>query len=378
MSEEKKDNELLPGGSSEEAPAREKGKASDKKPYDKAVNALITECPELLIPLTNELFGLKLRDSMKVTLLAPGSREDPVNPQSKVRITDAYYQVGDPSKPSSYHLRFLLEFETKGWSNVPRRVLQYGFQKSMEEMNEDEQNKDDILDLPGMGVVAFRGPKPFLKWKIIWIRIPVFHLRMPCPIVIRTMKHYTVREMKKKRLFILVPFWIFTFPELGKRDQDLSESERKKMEARAAQMWADYDELIRWVGESAKEREDGSQPTLSANAADLITNAAALVLQAYTEPNSDVKKEVENMVLAEDWEFPAVIRTRALAAKDQELREKDQKLRDKDQKLMDKDKTMSNLRKAFFMKEDGYSAEEIATELKVDTSVVEGWLSRDE
>ena len=54
MYEEKNENEELPGPSFEEEPAGEEDNASsDDKSYERAMSTLATECPQLLVPLTD-------------------------------------------------------------------------------------------------------------------------------------------------------------------------------------------------------------------------------------------------------------------------------------------------------------------------------------
>ena len=83
------------------------------------------------------------------------------------------------------------------------------------------------------------------------------------------------------------------------------------------------------------------------------------------------------MVLAEDWEFPAVLRTRELAKKDQKIAHMREEIAKKDQELAQLNLVMANIRKAYRMYQKGYSVSKIAEELEVDPSIVKYWLSLD-
>ena len=178
-------------------------------PYDDVFKALVLYCPSLLLLLLNELFGehytgketVEHLNSEHFTTHADGTQEK--------HMTDSHFITVEEMRRT-----YVVECETNPDGAILLRIFGYGVQI----MQAGATQEGNVLNatFPHIAIVALRSRKStpeemtvrvtFPNNETVSFNVPVFRV-----------KDYTLNEIREKKLFFVLPFYLFThegrFPE---------------------------------------------------------------------------------------------------------------------------------------------------------------------
>ena len=180
--------------------------------YDNAMRTAVEKCPHLLVPLVNEIFKADYELDAEVTLLHNEFFFDFA--RGEKIITDAHFKITSKSgKSTVYHL----ESQSNTDSFMSLRMAEYDLAIGMH--NRIETDEEIIIKLPKSSVLWLRGASPMKRI--------VFELnknRIAYTPTCIQMKTYTLDDIVKKKLYILLPFYQFNLEEIydkyGKSPED--------------------------------------------------------------------------------------------------------------------------------------------------------------
>ncbi|MCD7956331.1 MAG: hypothetical protein LUG93_11405 [Lachnospiraceae bacterium] len=194
-------------------------------PYDDVYRTLLDDCPQLLIPLVNEIFHEEFTKDDEVVFakdihMIKGQEGEP----SK-RMTDSSFEiVGIVRK------RFLVEEQTRPDTSILNRLFEY----AMLVARSSGVNKDNVLkvEFPNCAVLFLRSTKYTPDKMQIEIKTPLDKALVD--VLVMKLKDYTLDDMISRELLILFPFYLFRFSErtLRKCNEDEEQLEVIKSDYR--------------------------------------------------------------------------------------------------------------------------------------------------
>ncbi len=169
--------------------------------YDTVFRTLVNDCPKLLIPFINEVFGEHYPDGTPIQFHPNEHFIRQKDGKTQERITDTCFEVLD-TIPKKYHL----ECQSTSDSSMLIRMFEYGAQIAL---NQGELKKNVLtVDFPHSAILYLRcsGTTPD-KIRVI-IRSPAGELHYDVAVV--KIHNYSLKEIFQKKLLFLIPFYIFT------------------------------------------------------------------------------------------------------------------------------------------------------------------------
>ncbi|MCD7956080.1 MAG: hypothetical protein LUG93_10110 [Lachnospiraceae bacterium] len=211
-----------------EAGAGRKQEKHPGDPYDDVYRTLLNDCPQLLIPLVNEIFHEEFTKDDKVVFskdihMTKGQEGEP----SK-RMTDSSFEiVGIVRK------KYLIEEQTRPDTSILNRLFEY----AMLVARSSGVNKDNVLkvEFPNCAVLFLRSTKYTPDKMQIEIKAPLGEVLVD--VLVMKLKDYTLDDMISRELLILFPFYLFRFSErtLKKCNQDEEQLEMIRSDYRRMQ-----------------------------------------------------------------------------------------------------------------------------------------------
>ena len=183
-------------------------------PYDHAFRIMETECDDLLIPFVSHMFGEEYDQTAIVKRLRNEHFMESKENEEKKRITDSDFEIVFRNIAKKYHL----ECESKRYDGtILVRIFEYDAQIALDE-GEKSLDRLDIR-FPNTGLLLLRASPKAPKKAVINIEMPegeTVHYSIP----IIKVSDYKIDEIFEKRLYLLLPFYIFNFEkQLGEIDQ---------------------------------------------------------------------------------------------------------------------------------------------------------------
>ncbi len=179
-------------------------------PYDDAYRTLVTDCPELMIPVVNEMFQKHHGIGEKVTLFQNELYFTLPNSDQKERITDSNIAIGDD--------RYHLECQSTMDGTMILRVFEYDSQMALKDS--DCTQEELTVHFPSTGLIYLRHTSNTPESLKMTIVVPGDSCSYEIPIL--KVKDYTLEEIFEKRLFFLLPFHLFAYEkDFEKYDTDV-------------------------------------------------------------------------------------------------------------------------------------------------------------
>ncbi len=182
-------------------------------PYDDVYRTLLEDCPQLLIPLVNEIFNEHF------------TKEDQVVFSKDVHMTKG--QTGEPSRrttDSSFEIigivrkKYLIEEQTRLDNSILIRLFEYAVLVARDTASLD----GNVLkvEFPNCAVLYLQSTKNTPNKMRIESKAPTGVL--PIDVLVMKLRDYTLDDMIEKDLLFLFPFYLFRFSDyiLAKCDQD--------------------------------------------------------------------------------------------------------------------------------------------------------------
>lgn len=187
--------------------------------YDGAFRTIINDCRKWIIPLVNEIFGENYTGNEEVCFLPNEHFLDQQDKPDKERITDTNFRIiGKDIK--KYHIECESSYPDR---KITIRLFEYDAQIALDEGEIIEETL--TVTFPNTAVLYLRTYKKTPNKMKYVIATPGGIVQYNIPII--KMQDYSLDTIFEKRLFMLIPFYIFShenrFSEYNRNEQKLKE-----------------------------------------------------------------------------------------------------------------------------------------------------------
>ncbi len=202
--------------------SEEDRKLKKEKTYDLALTTMITMLPELIIPFINDIFGENFSDQATLTHLNTKHVVRQINGAMSRREADVLIRITENLLLKYYHI----ELETWFDGKLIIRIAEYGSNFAFEHVLETENGV--VLEYPNSVAIFLRPDDSIPKSMNITHRGPN-GAEMTYDIPVVQIGDYTVETIFDKKLYILLPFYLFKFANKFKEiDRDEKRVEKIK------------------------------------------------------------------------------------------------------------------------------------------------------
>ena len=177
-------------------------------PYDDVFRTMMVDCPQLLLPILNEIFGKNYTGNEKIVF---NQNEHFLNQQDggeEKRITDSSFTVISTTED-----KYIFECQAVADNTLLIRIFEYITQDALDH-SELSDNKL-IVTIPQAAVLFLRSGKNTPDKMEVEIRTPGGDVSFNIP-VMKSQK-YTIDEIFEKKLYFLIPFVIFSYEKRFKK-----------------------------------------------------------------------------------------------------------------------------------------------------------------
>ena len=214
---------------SEEQPVSSAGGGSSSTPYDDAWRTLTIRTSRLLIPLVNEIFGENFSDSATVTLLPNEHFLPDGDGKGKKRITDTSFTVlpdAGPLLPGDRFLvsegakskHYLIECEsTPVTGAILVKIFEYAIQSGIDQ-EQFLQGKTLTISIPRLAIFSLRSNRNTPDKMDITLSSEGGRLSIPVHVL--KLADYSKEEIFEKKLYLLLPFFLFRYEHQFQRIQE--------------------------------------------------------------------------------------------------------------------------------------------------------------
>ncbi len=187
--------------------------------YDGAFRTILNDCRMLIIPVINEIFGETYTGDEEIRFFPNEHFLDQQDEADKERITDTNFTIFGKI-PKKYHVECESSLPD---GRITIRLFEYDAQIALDEGEVTEETL--TVTFPNTAVLYLRTyQKTPDKMKYV-IVTPGGTVQYDIPIM--KIQKYSLGDIFKKHLLILIPFYIFSheqsFPEYNSSEQKLSE-----------------------------------------------------------------------------------------------------------------------------------------------------------
>ena len=222
--------------------AENKGELGMANIYDGVFRTILNDCRRLIIPIINEIFGENYTGEEEIQFFPNEHFLDQQDSSDKERITDTNFTVyGKIQK--KYHIECESSLPD---GKIAIRLFEYDAQIALDEGEVTEETL--TVTFPNTAVLYLRTYKKTPdKMKYIIIT-PGGTVEYDVPIM--KIQSYSLNDIFKKRLLLLIPFYIFSheksFPEYNSNHQKLEELKTQ------------YQEILERLDELEEKEEIGA------------------------------------------------------------------------------------------------------------------------
>ncbi|MBR1708366.1 MAG: hypothetical protein IJ719_06010 [Clostridia bacterium] len=202
-------------------------KLTNEQTYDSALGAMVTKLKEYIAPLVNEAFGEKFTEKAEVTLRNNKHVLQRTDQSLDHRESDMVIEL---TESIGQLIKKVYMFECETWydKTIVFRIAEYGASVAIEtaEITDDGV----ILNIPNSAVIFLHPNKRIPQVMKITYRGPNGD-EMSYSVPTLQIKDYSVDQLFKKKLLILLPFYLFRFVN---EFDEMEESAEKRKELNKA------------------------------------------------------------------------------------------------------------------------------------------------
>ena len=244
-------------------------------PYDDAFRTLLQDCPELVIPLINELFGTDYTGQEAVLSSANEIFIRNPNGKKEKRVTDSNMTLISLKGISKY---YHLECQSTPDGMMEIRMWEYDTQIAL--INAEYREGVLYVDFPDSAVIYLRSNPNTPDELKICIRAARKELKYGIPIL--KVKNYTLEDIFERRLWMLIPFYIFRYEkELSQIDSD---------EDRLKKLRKEYERVAEMLDQECK---NGRMRSVTGGA---LCELSRTVVEKLASKYENVEKEVAEVM----------------------------------------------------------------------------------
>lgn len=248
-------------------------------PYDDVHRTMLNDCPELIIPVVNEMFHKRHNDKETITVL---NNEFFINRQDGKqieRITDTHFLIGS--------IRYHLECQSTADGTMMYRIFEYDSQIALQA---GEVSGDKLtVKFPNTAILYLRHNKNTPDRMQIEIRVPGATCSYYVPVM--KVQNYTIETIFEKKLFFLIPFHLFTYEQDFKAYEDNPQ--------KLNELTTVYEEIT----EKLNVCEDNG--VIDAYTKVMVVDMSKKVLEHLAMKYSNVKKKVGAIMGGKILDYPA-------------------------------------------------------------------------
>ena len=242
-------------------------------PYDDAFRTLVNDCARLLIPVINEVFGKHYSGDEEIVF---HPNEHFINQQDgseAKRITDSSFSIIGETED-----RYLFECQSRPDNSMLIRIFEYVTQIALDE----GEIVEDVLEvsIPNAAILFLRSNRKTPDEMKILIHTPGGDVQFGIPVM--KMKNYSKENIFDKKLYFLLPFYIF----IHEAEFEVYESNSNKLE----ELKQEYVEIFGRLEEAAAEGK------LSYYYMRSIVEMSKLVLENIAKKYEKVRKGVDSVM----------------------------------------------------------------------------------
>ena len=226
--------------------------------YDDAFRTMEGRCDDLVIPFVNHMFKENYGKGAVIRRLRNEHYVEHQDGSEDKRVTDSYFEIIFNDMIKKYHL----ECESKAYSgDILVRIFEYDSQ--IAKLSANTSLYKTKVSFPNSGLLLLRSSADAPdKAEIEMVMPDGKAVSYDVPIV--KMSDYTVEDIFRDKLFMLIPFYIFNY------ESQLSEID--KSEEAIEKLMEVYDDIYKRL---EKERQNGNLSDLSYNVIIRLTHSVA-------------------------------------------------------------------------------------------------------
>ena len=173
--------------------------------YDDAFRTMEGKCDDLVIPFVGHMFGENFGSDATIIRLRNEHFVEHKDGSEEKRITDSSFEIKYGDETKRYHL----ECESKKYDGtILVRIFEYDSQIAK---NFSENSLYRLkINFPNSGLLLLRGSHDAPEKARIDIAVPAGKT-VSYDIPIMKMCDYTVEDIFREKLFMLIPFYIFNY-----------------------------------------------------------------------------------------------------------------------------------------------------------------------
>ena len=186
----------------------------DNTPYDKTFKGLLMDCRKLILPVLNEAFGEHYNGDEEIVFTQNEQIYPAEDGKRKRRFTDTSFMV---TSHNNIIKRYHLEAESNTDNTILLRLFEYDIKYAFDQTRKITGRILEV-SLPNTALLYLRSDPSTPDSMINRFSIPTGVFSYEIPVI--KMKSYSLDEIFEKKLYFLLPFYIFNrenlFPEYEK------------------------------------------------------------------------------------------------------------------------------------------------------------------
>ncbi|WP_051533408.1 hypothetical protein [Anaerovibrio sp. RM50] len=170
-------------------------------PYDDVGHTLLYDCSHLILPVINEMFGENYDGTEQIVFQPNELYIQQQNGRQRKRITDSSFYVIKGNVTKKYHY----EIQSTEDNTMSLRMFEYDAQIALS----DGKITDNVLEVsfPHSALLYLRHSERTPDTTMVRIKTPGTTAEYGIPVL--KVQKYSIDEIFDKKLFYLIPFYIF-------------------------------------------------------------------------------------------------------------------------------------------------------------------------
>lgn len=233
-------------------------------PYDDTFRTLQYDCPNLIIPIVNEIFGEDYTEEDEI-IFSPNELYFQIsNENVEERITDSTFVIIKKSQNAVRKRRYHMECQSSTDGSISLRMVEYD---ALVAIRNGEKTKEGVvIRFPESAVLYLRHNKNTPDKLTIRLETSGGNVSYTVPVV--KVQSYGIEKIFEKKLLFLIPFYIFGYEH---EFEDIANSEEKlqKLSAEYAMIRQRLDNLC-----NQGEMDEYTKQTIVALSGNVVANLA--------------------------------------------------------------------------------------------------------
>ena len=194
-------------------------------PYDDTFRTLQYDCPELIIPMINEIFHEDYKGDEEITFSSNELYFQVSDGKMEERITDSTFTITQYNQGIPKKRRYHMECQSSLDGSMALRIVEYDALVAIR--NGKKTKEGVVVRFPESAVLYLRHSRNTPNKLTIRLETPGGNVSYTVPVV--KVQTYGIKQIFEKNLLFLIPFYIFSFEH---RFKDIEQDEIKLQQLR--------------------------------------------------------------------------------------------------------------------------------------------------